>query len=44
MELTRENLDSFFFSINGNFNKGLGQVWSGFEKFAVVLNLSLIHI
>ena len=42
MELTRENLDSFFFSINGNFNKGLGQVWSGFEKFAVVLNSSTL--
>ena len=35
MQLTRENLDSFFFAINANYNKGLGQVWNGFEEFAM---------
>ena len=40
MELTRENLDSLFFAINANYNKGLGQVWNGYEKFCSILTSS----
>lgn len=42
MNLTRDNLNSFFYAINGNFNKGLGQVWTGYEKFSVVLSSSTL--
>jgi len=42
MELTRENLNSLFYAINGNFNKGLAQVWPGFEKFCMILNSSTL--
>ena len=42
MNITRDNLNSFFYAINANFNKGLGQVWPDFEKFAVVLNSSTL--
>jgi len=40
MELTRENLNSLFYAINANYNKGLGKVWPDFEKFASVLTSS----
>ena len=42
MELTRENLNSLFYAINGNFNKGLAQVWPDFEKFCMILNSSTL--
>ncbi|MBR4666052.1 MAG: Mu-like prophage major head subunit gpT family protein, partial [Lentisphaeria bacterium] len=42
MNITRDNLNSFFYAINANFNKGLGQVWPDFERFAVVLNSSTL--
>lgn len=42
MELTRENLNNLFFGIQGNLNKGLGQTWTGWEKFAVTVNSSTL--
>ena len=42
MNITRDNLNSLFYAINANFNKGLAQVWPGFEKFSMVLNSSTL--
>ncbi len=38
MELTRENLQTLFYTIQASFNKGLGTTWSDWQKFAVVVN------
>ena len=40
MNLTRENLESLFVAINATYNRGLRQVWDGFEKFAMTVNSS----
>lgn len=42
MNLTRENLDNLFFSIQANLNKGLGQTWTGWDKFALTLASSTL--
>ena len=42
MKITTENLQSLFVAINANFNKGLGQVWTGYEKFSTTLNSSTL--
>ncbi len=40
MELTRENLNSLFYSICAAYNRGIGKVWPGYEKFCMPVTSS----
>lgn len=40
MNITPATLDSLFYAINANLLKGLGQTWSGWEQFSMVMNSS----
>ncbi len=37
MELTRENLDALYYSLNASLNKGLAQAWPGWQRYCMLV-------